>query len=81
MSFIPKTEKRPKAAKPATMVAGLNGRCMVAPRQGRSTRSARVVKIPSVVSNHRNVSDAQFYLAAMTHFFADVPNVGRGHEM
>lgn len=73
------SEKRTRA-KLATVAVGLNGHRLPAPLQSFSARPAKVVDVSSVENNRSNVSDAVFYLAAMTYFFSDVPKAGRGQE-
>jgi len=73
------SEKRVNA-KPAPREAELNGRSKTVPMQRLSGRPAKAVEAPSVENNRSGFSDALFYLAAMTYFFADYPGDGAGKE-
>ena len=74
------SEKR-VSAKPASREAELKARSKIAPLQMPAAHPAKAVEVPAVENNRSGFSDALFYLAAMTYFFADIEDVGRGKEM
>jgi hypothetical protein len=75
MSQFLMSEKR-MSAKPATKGAEVKVRIKTAPLHGRSGFAAKAEAVSSAENNRSHADDAQFYLAAMTYFFADQPGNG-----